>query len=175
MKLVNAWMGGYSPVMNLALQLVNSEWWRGRDEVDDKLRDREWLAAFSAGLGLDPPHSVRELTSLRTILRRLVEAEGDVRLLDDYVARAPVRRRVVDGEVRVEPVRRDWTWAISEIASSFLELADRTRIKTCANHECQWSFYDESKNRSRRWCGAASCGTADKVRRFRARQRALAA
>ena len=176
MKLVKCHFTGYAASVNLALELVNSEWWRGRPGgVDDKLRDPEWLAAFAAELGLDPPRSVGELTELRTVLRELVEGHGDLRALDEYVARAPVRRRVVDGEVRVEPVRRDWVWAVSEIASSFLELDDPTRIKTCANHECQWSFYDESKNRSRRWCGAASCGTADKVRRFRARQRAIQA
>jgi len=35
-----------------------------------------------------------------------------------------------------------------------------------------WAFYDESKNRSRRWCSAAECGNLIKVRRFRERQRA---
>jgi predicted RNA-binding Zn ribbon-like protein len=164
--------------VNLALELVNSEWWRGRPgAVDDKLRDSQWLAAFAAELDLEPPGParVRELTALRTSLRALVEGGGDLRELDRYVAAAPVRRRVVDGEVVLEPVSHDWTWASSEIAAAFLELEDRSRIKTCANHECQWSFYDASKNRSRRWCGSATCGTADKVRRFRARQRAARA
>ena len=161
--------------MNAALELVNSEWWRGRPgRVDDKLLDEEWLGAFAGELGLSLPAPVEELTALRALLRLLVEGRGDARDLDAWVARAPLRRRIVGGEVTYEPVARDWDWALSEIAASFLALDDRTRIKTCANHECQWSFYDESKNRSRRWCGAASCGTADKVRRFRARQRGLA-
>jgi predicted RNA-binding Zn ribbon-like protein len=171
--------------VNAALELVNSDWWRGRpDRRVDKLADDEWLAAYAeeAGFGRLAPPTARErraLGELRTRLRELVEAPpGDLSHLDPYASGAVLRRRVVEGEVVLEPVRRDWTWAMSEIAAAFAALVtqgDPSRVKVCANHDCQWSFYDESKNRSRRWCGAASCGTADKVRRFRARRRAAAA
>jgi predicted RNA-binding Zn ribbon-like protein len=166
--------------VNPALELVNSEWWRGRaGGLVDKLADAEWMRDFAAELGVrgrPTTRQLRELHELRGILRRLVESAGrDVSPLDRYVAKAPVRRRVRRGELVLEPVARDWGWAISEIASSYIDLVahgEPERIKVCANDECQWSFYDESKNRSRRWCGAPSCGTADKVRRFRARRRA---
>ncbi len=169
--------------MNPALELVNSEWWRGRaDGGVDKLDDDEWLRAFArdGGLGaLAPPTRAerRRLQELRGVLRALVEthAAGGLDELQPYVAAAPVRRRIVGGRVELEPVERDWRWATSEIAASFVELlaeGDASRLNVCANHECQWAFYDASRNRSRRWCGAASCGTLDKVRRFRERQRA---
>lgn len=168
--------------MNAALELVNSDWWRGRpDRRIDKLADDGWLATYAAqaGLGRLGPPTPRErqtLGELRARLRELVESpSNDLTPLDEYASGAPLRRRVVDGGLVLEPVRPDWSWAVSEIAASFVELVahgDPSRIKVCANHECQWSFYDASKNRSRRWCGAASCGTADKVRRFRARRRA---
>jgi predicted RNA-binding Zn ribbon-like protein len=168
--------------VNAALELVNSDWWRGRpDRRVDKLADDEWVAAYADETGLGPlgvptRRERRALGELRQRLRTLVEAPpGDLSTLDEYASGAPVRRRIVDGALLLEPVRRDWSWAISEIAASFVELVaggDPSRVKVCANHDCQWSFYDESKNRSRRWCGAASCGTADKVRRFRARRRA---
>lgn len=184
MKLVKRYFTGYAEFVNLALELVNSDWWRGRpDRRVDKLADDEWLAAYASaagfgGLPRPTPRERRALVELRARLRALVEApSGDLSTLDEYAGAAPLRRRVVAGGLVLEPVRRDWSWALSEIAASFVELVgggDPSRIKTCANHECQWSFYDESKNRSRRWCGAASCGTADKVRRFRARQRATA-
>lgn len=183
MKLVNISFTGYSARVNAALELVNSDWWRGRpDRRVDKLADEEWLAAFTERIGfgrLAAPSSRdrRTLAELRDRLRALVESPSRDGLasLDDFTAAAAVRRRVVDGELVLEPVERDWPWAISEIAASFVELlayGDPSRVKVCANHDCQWSFYDESKNHSRRWCGAATCGTADKVRRFRARQRA---
>lgn len=182
MKLVKWHLAGYATPVNAALGLVNSDWWRGRpDRRLDKLAEDDWLTAYAeeAGLGaLGPPTASerRALAELRGRLRALVESPSqDLSALDEYTSGAALRRRVVDGELVLEPVRRDWSWALSEIAASFVELVahrDPARIKVCANHDCQWSFYDESKNRSRRWCGAASCGTADKVRRFRARQRA---
>lgn len=172
--------------MNAALELVNSEWWRGRPGgLVDKLDDAQWLRAYATDAGLgdlgDPSaRERRRLRELRSTLRTLVQdppvdADG-LDALDAYTSQAAVRRRVTHGAVALEPVSRDWSWAVSEIAASFVELlshGEPGRVKVCANHECQWSFYDESKNRSRRWCGAPSCGTADKVRRFRERQRAL--
>jgi predicted RNA-binding Zn ribbon-like protein len=167
--------------VNPALELVNSEWWRGRPGgAVDQLEDDEWVASYAerAGLGELPPLASRDrraLKALRATLRALVERAPGVALadLDAYVAAAPVRRRVVATSLVAEPVVRDWRWARAEIAASFVALVsggEPDRIKICANHECQWTFYDASKNRSRRWCGAASCGTADKVRRFRARR-----
>ncbi len=147
---------------------MNTEWWRGRpDKAVDKLP--EHAARF--GLG-PPPPALREL---RSVLRRLIEepTDGDLRRLDAFVGRAPVRRRLRDGTLVLEPVAHDWDSAIAEIAASFVPLlGQRDRLKICANHDCQWTFVDESRNRSRRWCGASSCGNADKVRRFRERQRA---
>jgi predicted RNA-binding Zn ribbon-like protein len=46
------------------------------------------------------------------------------------------------------------------------------RLKLCANPLCRWAYYDESRNRSRRWCDSAECGNVMKVRAFRARQQA---
>lgn len=48
---------------------------------------------------------------------------------------------------------------------------DLRRIKRCPDHDCLWFFYDASKNLSRRWCAMDDCGTKDKVRRFRERER----
>ena len=44
------------------------------------------------------------------------------------------------------------------------------RLKICAFDECQWAFYDHSKNRSRTWC-EWGCGNKVKTRNYRARQR----
>jgi len=45
------------------------------------------------------------------------------------------------------------------------------RLKICASHECEWAYYDNSKNRSRTWC-EYGCGNRLKVRAYRERQRA---
>ena len=45
------------------------------------------------------------------------------------------------------------------------------RLKICASDECEWAYYDHSKNRSRQWC-EYGCGNRIKSRNFRARQAA---
>ncbi len=42
-------------------------------------------------------------------------------------------------------------------------------MKECAADNCNWLFYDASRNRSRRWCDMRDCGNRAKVRRFRKR------
>ncbi len=45
-----------------------------------------------------------------------------------------------------------------------------SRLKACAAEDCQFAFYDHSKNRSGHWCTMAECGNRAKVRSYRARQ-----
>jgi predicted RNA-binding Zn ribbon-like protein len=44
------------------------------------------------------------------------------------------------------------------------------RLKICAWDECEWAYYDHSKNRSRSWC-EYGCGNKVKTRAYRARRR----
>ena len=41
----------------------------------------------------------------------------------------------------------------------------------CPREECEWAFFDKSKNRSGRWCSMESCGNIEKAKAFRERQR----
>jgi predicted RNA-binding Zn ribbon-like protein len=41
----------------------------------------------------------------------------------------------------------------------------------CANDDCQWAFYDRSRNHGGTWCDMATCGNKLKNRDFRARRR----
>ena len=43
------------------------------------------------------------------------------------------------------------------------------RMRVCPNPDCQWMFYDHSKNRSGRWCQMAECGNRAKVAAYRDR------
>jgi predicted RNA-binding Zn ribbon-like protein len=43
------------------------------------------------------------------------------------------------------------------------------RLKVCPDDDCAWVFYDESRNRSRRWCSMNACGNRHKVRAYRDR------
>ena len=44
------------------------------------------------------------------------------------------------------------------------------RLKICAFDECEWAYYDQSKNQSRSYC-EYGCGNKVKTRAYRARQR----
>jgi predicted RNA-binding Zn ribbon-like protein len=48
---------------------------------------------------------------------------------------------------------------------------DWERLKICAFDECEWAYFDHSKNRSRAYC-EYGCGNKIKTRAYRARQRA---
>ena len=43
------------------------------------------------------------------------------------------------------------------------------RLKICAWDECEWAYYDHSKNQSRHWC-EYGCGNKVKTRAYRARK-----
>jgi predicted RNA-binding Zn ribbon-like protein len=76
--------------------------------------------------------------------------------------------------------RLEWTWAEADLrlpswlvaaaAMDLLRSGRLARLKQCRH--CRWLFLDASKNRSRRWCSMAHCGTGAKVRRTRQRRHA---
>jgi predicted RNA-binding Zn ribbon-like protein len=45
------------------------------------------------------------------------------------------------------------------------------RLKGCPDSDCQWAFYDWSKNRSATWCSMETCGNRNKARTYRERHR----
>jgi predicted RNA-binding Zn ribbon-like protein len=175
-----------------ALELVNSEVWygAGSETRRDELAASGWLDAylehFALGAHRPTPRQRAELVRLRALLRRLVTTtvqrsrldQPDIDELNRFVGMGSLMRRLVaDADsCRLEVVSADESWrsVLSAVATSFAELleGEPERIKLCANEPCGCAFYDESKNRRRRWCGASSCGPADKIRRFRQRQRA---
>jgi predicted RNA-binding Zn ribbon-like protein len=67
-----------------------------------------------------------------------------------------VRDRLVDLLMIVRDAQRDGTWPL---------------LKACANDECQWAFYDKSRNHGGTWCEMSVCGNKLKNRAFRARSK----
>jgi predicted RNA-binding Zn ribbon-like protein len=174
-------------------ELINSDWhdYRGGGGREDRIENPKWLSQFLTRCGVAPrplpdPKGREALRRLRSVLRRSATAlmagkapgrrdlEAVNRCLDD----APLTRRVtgagrafaVELVPRVDGVRR----VLGQVAASFAELlatGDPNRIKVCANRDCGWFVYDESRNRTRRWCDSTDCGNLMKVRRYRQRHR----
>jgi predicted RNA-binding Zn ribbon-like protein len=120
---------------------------------------REALRAMLVHNAGGPPPNKSALTVLRGV------AEGGTAradLGDDGAVRLgahgnAVRDRLVELLLIIRDAQRDGTWA---------------RLKACANDECQWAFYDRSRNHGGTWCEMAACGNKLKNRAFRARSRA---
>ena len=66
-----------------------------------------------------------------------------------------VRARLLDVLLVVKDAQLDGTWG---------------HLKACANDDCQWAFYDRSRNHGGTWCDMATCGNKLKNRDFRAAQ-----
>jgi predicted RNA-binding Zn ribbon-like protein len=79
-----------------------------------------------------------------------------------------------DGEPGLGPGTGGVRGALARMLGAVpLAEADGTwsRLKVCSADDCQWAFYDKSKNRSGRWCSMRVCGNRTKTRAYRARQR----
>lgn len=188
------WDGG-TQMESLCIDFLNSNWrdWRGSGHREDRLRKTEWLQSFLEAWGLQAPlpHStddpqIAELVELRISLRRMVEAVArgeditseDLAELNRVMAMAPSHQRIElrENEYWLEQVSntKGWNLVMVRIVESFADLLvhqEKRRLKICDNQDCQWVYYDESRNRVRRWCDDKACGNLMKVRRFRERQK----
>lgn len=174
------------------IDLVNSDWsdWHGSGRREDRLLDLSWVDRFLSkwGLQVSPVDTERlkmVLTNLRTLLdseiKRIQAGESlspaGLLCLEGVISRVPYRKHVVGDpslEVDTEPEKKDPDWVAAQIAESFVDLlskGDPRRLKTCANPDCGWLFYDDSRAMSRVWCDSQSCGNLLKVRRFRERKK----
>lgn len=185
---------GVAAVEWLCIDFLNSDWrdWRGSGRRENRLEKAEWLEQFLQQWGLQAPLPIdgkigKELLDLRECMRRMTESfvrgeaaePDDLAALNRALALAPAYPRLVAGagnQFQIEQVSpvRGWENVRAQIARSFADLLvqeEARRIKICDNHDCGWVFFDESRNRVRRWCDDKMCGNLMKVRRFRERQK----
>ena len=134
----------------------------------------------SAAADLQPGVDVRE--GLRAVLLPTTASSStteSVERLDRAVRRAGVRVRFAPGrdpELVPEPRGVDGAIArLMAIVAAAVEHGRWERLKACPREDCEWAFYDSSKNRSGRWCRMESCGNIEKARAFRERHRGAVA
>jgi predicted RNA-binding Zn ribbon-like protein len=152
----------------------------------DRLSSGEWQGSFLAHWGWKAPTpaspaKLKELFELRLRLRRLLAAgsrgsapsRSEVRQLNQWLAASRFTYAIASGNhVVAVPVAQDWNAVVAELVRSALEVLghDASRVRECANPDCNWMFYDESLNRTRRWCQTNVCGNMVRVREYRRRQ-----
>ena len=156
----------------------------GEDELESPEALRGWLAEREL---LDPAEGVTEADLARALdvregLRAVLLAnnglpldEARVDRLDRAVRRAGVRVRFQPGrDPELVPDSTGVDGAIARlmaIVAAAVEHGRWERLKACPRDECEWAFYDRSKNRSGRWCQMEVCGNIEKARAFRQRRR----
>jgi predicted RNA-binding Zn ribbon-like protein len=99
---------------------------------------------------------------LDDLVRQAAEAGAAARLVG---SRGRVVRQI-DADAAKQATLR---FRVVEAAIALLTSARLERLKSCPS--CGWLFLDTSKNRSRRWCDMATCGSIDKARRYYRRTR----
>ncbi|HEY3962005.1 MAG TPA: CGNR zinc finger domain-containing protein [Gaiellaceae bacterium] len=142
----------------------------------DLENEREWLPDWLAERGLGAGELERG-RALREALRALVLANNGVRLhaeqLDALNAAAKrVRAGVDDAGELCFATDGDALDDVVAVALGAMVDGSWSRLKACRN--CRWCFYDESPNRSARWCSMQLCGNRKKTREYRARRREAA-
>lgn len=171
--------------------LLHSNWhdYRKSGPAEDRLDDPEWMKNFldTWELPSDAPSAgqIAELKSLRAVIGDIVRdnaagrapSEKDMERLKGYIENSKLQYafKAGPGEYKLDvvPQKRDWNWVLNRVALSFAEVlaSDNLKsVKMCENKDCRWVFYDETKNRSRRWCDT-TCGNLIKVREFRKRRK----
>jgi predicted RNA-binding Zn ribbon-like protein len=94
-------------------------------------------------------------------------------VLDAAARRAKLGVRFgVDGAVRTEAEAGGVAGALGRLLAIVAAAQDDgtwTRLKACLADDCQWGFYDRSRNRSAVWCDMRVCGNRQKVRSYRER------
>ena len=160
----------------------------------DREHGREWfptpgaLAGWFAEHGLacegdvDGTH-LTHAYELRDALRRLLRAnnDGEVDGAAIAVVNAAARRGELGlalderGQASIEVADPSADGALARVvAIAFEAMRDGTwsRLKAC--RQCEWVFWDTSKNRSGSWCSMQLCGNRRKTRAYRRRRAAEA-
>ena len=122
----------------------------------------------------------RHALEVREALRAMLLANSGLDLdpdaapvLDDAAVRARLGVRfAADGQVRTAPEAGGVAGAMGRLLAIVAAAQDEgtwPRLKACLADDCQWAFYDLSRNRSAVWCDMKVCGNRQKVRSYRER------
>jgi predicted RNA-binding Zn ribbon-like protein len=157
----------------------------GTDEFTDQNTLSTWLVAkgLMPGGQAGGAADLRHATALREAIRGVIGANSgatvypvDIATLNEAAAASRLRARFgSDGRARLEPEAGGVEGALGRIVAAVFSAMGEdewTRLKLCSSRSCRWVFYDQSRNRSSRWCKMASCGNRQKARRFRQRSKA---
>lgn len=168
--------------LDLVLDFVNTaDLEAGKDALTQPAGLARWLSGrglLPAGAELDGS-DLSAAIELREALRRLMHAHGSGRaadtdgaLLEETARKGQLSIRFEGGAARVAARADGLPGALAALlAPVAASMSDGSwqRVKACRADDCQWAFYDFSRNHSGTWCDMAVCGNREKVRAYRQR------
>jgi predicted RNA-binding Zn ribbon-like protein len=182
--------GGH-PVLDFT-NTVNS---RGVDFGPDVLTEYRDLVSWSVRVGII---AAAAETELRNVKAKRGEAALDhakalrealYRIFAKHPSTAAADLDLLQQEVRVAQTMRvlvpeaggfAWHWGaldpdtithrIAFAAADLLTSPTLSRVHVCPGDNCAWLFLDTSRSGRRLWCSEETCGTRNRVRRWRSRQ-----
>ena len=171
--------------LHLVQRFVNSvDLGSGEDELSSPEALRDWFAERGLMDRRDPVSAadLRRAIDVREGLRAVLLHNNGLPLdeervarLDRAVGRASVRVRFAPGQdPELVPDARGVDGAIARlmaVVAAAVEHGRWERLKACPREQCEWAFFDKSKNRSGRWCTMETCGNIEKAKAFRERRR----
>jgi len=176
------------PSLLRLVELVNSAYDSGALAVTDPAS----LTAFAVRHQVSHvpavgPHDVSAVTALRAELRAVFDETDDAgaaRRVNELLSAGHVTPRLSDhdghgwhmhysapGATLAERFRLDAAMALAQVIAA----GERERLQVCAAPGCPRVFVDSSRNRSKRYCDARTCGNRLHVAAYRERRREAAA
>jgi predicted RNA-binding Zn ribbon-like protein len=164
-----------------SLDFANTVVYRNRpDRREDRLRSQADLVAWlgAAGLSTKTRSSLREAVALRDTIDRVFRdiaasrastGAAWVDLVERYRSLLDRNAMILTPEGLAPASSK--TLPLTQIAHSAVSLALSPmagRVRVCGG--CGWLFIDRTRNRSKRWCITAMCGSRAKAKRYYARK-----
>ncbi len=128
---------------------------RAQDVLKEAIKIREAIYHIFLNISLGGQVDERDLSTLNTAINKMMPNQ---------------RISIKDGNFSW-----DWTinvekmdsilWPVVWSAAQLLTSHASKRVGQCADEKCGWLFWDNSRNRSRRWCDMRDCGNRAKSRR----------
>lgn len=159
---------------------------RWRDGGFDRLTDPGALGRWftAAGITSDDvrctPTDLRHARRLREAVYRLMLVQlgrgraepDDVATVNTWAVKPPPAAELCESPsgLRAQLSGATTHGLLAQIARDAVEViggADRHRLRECASPQCSVLFVDTSRAGARRWCSMGTCGSRDKMARYR--------